>query len=146
MKQCKKLTAFFLAFAMILSLAGSTGAKAATSMTVTLYVAQDSKVMIKPVTVTLTDADKKDFGVDLATDKLTPLHALAKYYQTVKNVSDADMKNYITPAKGAISAIKLDPKDSGSASASGLDSVYWMWAENGNNVMVNEEETANKGY
>ena len=105
MKQCKKLTAFFLAFAMILSLAGSTGAKAATSMTVTLYVAQDSKVMIKPVTVTLTDADKKDFGVDLATDKLTPLHALAKYYQTVKNVSDADMKNYITPAKGAISAI-----------------------------------------
>ena len=66
MKQCKKLTAFFLAFAMILSLAGSTGAKAATSMTVTLYVAQDSKVMIKPVTVTLTDADKKDFGVDLA--------------------------------------------------------------------------------
>lgn len=146
MKQCKKLTAFFLAFAMILSLAGSIGAKAATSMTVTLYVAQDSKVMIKPVTVTLTDADKKDFGVDLATDKLTPLHALAKYYQTVKNVSDADMKNYITPAKGAISAIKLDPKDSGSASASGLDSVYWMWAENGNNVMVNEEETANKGY
>ena len=93
MKQCKKLTAFFLAFAMILSLAGSTGAKAATSMTVTLYVAQDSKVMIKPVTVTLTDADKKDFGVDLATDKLTPLHALAKYYQTVKNVSNADMKN-----------------------------------------------------
>ena len=146
MKQFKKLTAFFLAFAMVLSLAGSTGAKAATSMTVTLYVAQDNKVMIKPVTVTLTDADKKDFGVDLATDKLTPLHALAKYYQTVKNVSDADMKNYITPAKGAISAIKLDPKDSGSASASDLNSVYWMWAENGNNVMVNKEASENLGY
>lgn len=146
MKQFKKLTAFFLAFAMVLSLAGSTGAKAATSMTVTLYVAQDNKVMIKPVTVTLTDADKKDFGVDLATDKLTPLHALAKYYQTVKSVSDADMKNYITPAKGAISAIKLDPKDSGSASASDLNSVYWMWAENGNNVMVNKEASENLGY
>ena len=73
MKQCKKLTAFFLAFAMILSLAGSTGAKAATSMTVTLYVAQDSKVMIKPVTVTLTDADKKDYGIGLSTETLTPL-------------------------------------------------------------------------
>ena len=59
MKQCKNLPPFSPGFAMILSLAGSTGAKAATSMTVTLYVAQDSKVMIKPVTVTLTDADKR---------------------------------------------------------------------------------------
>ena len=79
MKNKKKLLSVLLVFVMTVSVFHGYAAKAADTVKVTLRLEQDNKTLVTPVEVTLTDADKKDYGIGLSTKTLTPLHALAKY-------------------------------------------------------------------
>ena len=78
MKNKKKLLSVLLVFVMTVSVFHGYAAKAADTVKVTHRLEQDNKTLVTPVEVTLTDEDKKDYGIDLSTETLTPLHALAK--------------------------------------------------------------------
>jgi hypothetical protein len=147
MKQAKKLWSLLLAFVLVLSLTNGFTAKAdttdtATSITVTLRVEQDDATLVAPVKITLTDEDKKSFGIGLSTDTLTPLHALAKYMEQYANATDETMDNYIyINAYGYLSGISKDGKISGEnpdngTSSSGNDNCYWMYKINNQNYLI----------
>lgn len=109
-------------------------AKAADTVKVTLRLEQDNKTLVTPVEVTLTDEDKKDYGIDLSTETLTPLHALAKYLTEKKGATTETMKNYIMASKSQyglyVTGISIDGKSDGSASSDALDGVNWGYAVN----------------
>ena len=67
MKNKKKLLSLLLVFIMALTMFQGFAAKAESSITVTLRVEQDEATLVPPVQVTLTDADKKDYGIGLDT-------------------------------------------------------------------------------
>ena len=77
---------------------------------------------------------KKDYGIDLSTETLTPLHALAKYLTEKKGATTETMKNYIMASKSQyglyVTGISIDGKSDGSASSDGLDGVNWMYTVN----------------
>ena len=95
MKNKKKLLSVLLVFVMTVSVFHGYAAKAADTVKVTLRLEQDNKTLVTPVEVTLTDEDKKDYGIGLSTETLTPLHALAKYLTEKKGATTETMKNYI---------------------------------------------------
>ena len=101
---------------------------------VTLRLEQDNKTLVTPVEVTLTDEDKKDYGIGLSTETLTPLHALAKYLTEKKGATTETMKNYIMASKSQyglyVTGISIDGKSDGSASSDALDGVNWGYAVN----------------
>lgn len=132
MKNKKKHLSLLLVLVMVLSMVSGYVAKAETSITVTLRVEQDEATLIAPVQVTLTDADKKDYGIGLDTDKLTPLHALAKYMSEKKGATDATMEQYIQASESQyglfLEGISTDGASSGSPAAGSQDGVSWMFA------------------
>lgn len=134
MKNKKKLLSVLLVFVMTVSVFHGYAAKAADTVKVTLRLEQDNKTLVTPVEVTLTDEDKKDYGIDLSTETLTPLHALAKYLTEKKGATTETMKNYIMASKSQyglyVTGISIDGKSDGSASSDGLDGVNWMYTVN----------------
>lgn len=134
MKNKKKLLSVLLVFVMTVSVFHGYAAKAADTVKVTLRLEQDNKTLVTPVEVTLTDADKKDYGIDLSTETLTPLHALAKYLTEKKGATTETMKNYIMASKSQyglyVTGISIDGKSDGSASSDALDGVNWGYAVN----------------
>ena len=134
MKNKKKLLSVLLVFVMTVSVFHGYVAKAADTVKVTLRLEQDNKTLVTPVEVTLTDEDKKDYGIDLSTETLTPLHALAKYLTEKKGATTETMKNYIMASKSQyglyVTGISIDGKSDGSASSDGLDGVNWMYTVN----------------
>lgn len=134
MKNKKKLLSVLLVFVMTVSVFHGYAAKAADTVKVTLRLEQDNKTLVTPVEVTLTDEDKKDYGIGLSTETLTPLHALAKYLTEKKGATTETMKNYIMAREESyglkLNGISIDGKSDGSASSDGLDDVYWMYAVN----------------
>ena len=133
-KNKKKLLSVLLVFVMTVSVFHGYAAKAADTVKVTLRLEQDNKTLVTPVEVTLTDEDKKDYGIDLSTETLTPLHALAKYLTEKKGATTETMKNYIMASKSQyglyVTGISIDGKSDGSASSDGLDGVNWMYTVN----------------
>ena len=119
---------------MTISVFHGYAAKAADTVKVTLRLEQDNATLVTPVEVTLTDADKKDYGIGLSTETLTPLHALAKYLTEKKGATTETMKNYITASKSQyglyVTGISIDGKSDGSASSDALDGVNWGYAVN----------------
>lgn len=140
MKNKKKHLSLLLVLVMVLTMASGYAAKAETSITVMLRVEQDEATLITPVSVTLTDADKKDFGIGLDTDKLTPLHALAKYMSEKKGAPDATMKQYIKASESQyglfLEGICTNGTSSGSPAAGSQDGVSWMFAANNTSPSV----------
>lgn len=134
MKNKKKLLSVLLVFVMTISVFHGYAAKAADTVKVTLRLEQDNKTLVTPVEVTLTDEDKKDYGIGLSTETLTPLHALAKYLTEKKGATTETMKNYITASKSQyglyVTGISIDGKSDGSASSDALDGVNWGYAVN----------------
>lgn len=134
MKNKKKLLSVLLVFVMTVSVFHGYVAKAADTVKVTLRLEQDNKTLVTPVEVTLTDEDKKDYGIDLSTETLTPLHALAKYLTEKKGATTETMKNYIMASKSQyglyVTGISIDGKSDGSASSDALDGVNWGYAVN----------------
>lgn len=134
MKNKKKLLSVLLVFVMTVSVFHSYAAKAADTVKVTLRLEQDNKTLVTPVEVTLTDEDKKDYGIGLSTETLTPLHALAKYLTEKKGATTETMKNYIMASKSQyglyVTGISIDGKSDGSASSDALDGVNWGYAVN----------------
>ena len=134
MKNKKKLLSVLLIFVMTVSVFHGYAAKAADAVKVTLRLEQDNKTLVTPVEVTLTDEDKKDYGIGLSTETLTPLHALAKYLTEKKGATTETMKNYITASESQyglyVTGINIDGKSDGSASSDGLDGVNWGYAVN----------------
>lgn len=134
MKNKKKLLSVLLVFVMTVSVFHGYAAKAADAVKVTLRLEQDNATLVTPVEVTLTDADKKDYGIGLSTETLTPLHALAKYLTEKKGATTETMKNYIMASEGQyglfVTGINIDGKSDGSASSDGLDGVNWMYTVN----------------
>lgn len=134
MKNKKKLLSVLLVFVMTISVFHGYAAKAADTVKVTLRLEQDNKTLVTPVEVTLTDEDKKDYGIGLSTETLTPLHALAKYLTEKKGATTETMKNYITASESQyglyVTGINIDGKSDGSASSDGLDGVNWGYAVN----------------
>ena len=134
MKNKKKLLSVLLIFFMTVSVFHGYAAKAADTVKVTLRLEQDNKTLVTPVEVTLTDEDKKDYGIGLSTETLTPLHALAKYLTEKKGATTETMKNYITASESQyglyVTGINIDGKSDGSASSDGLDGVNWGYAVN----------------
>ena len=134
MKNKKKLLSVLLVFVMTVSVFHGYAAKAADTVKVTLRLEQDNKTLVTPVEVTLTDEDKKDYGIGLSTETLTPLHALAKYLTEKKGATTETMKNYImanTSQYGLyVTGINIDGKSDGSASSDALDGVNWGYAVN----------------
>lgn len=134
MKNKKKLLSVLLVFVMTVSVFHGYAAKAADTVKVTLRLEQDNKTLVTPVEVTLTDADKKDYGIGLSTKTLTPLHALAKYLTEKKGATTETMKNYImanTSQYGLfVNGISIDGNSDGSASSDALDGVNWGYAVN----------------
>ena len=134
MKNKKNLLSVLLVFVMTVSVFHGYAAKAADTVKVTLRLEQDNKTLVTPVEVTLTDEDKKDYGIDLSTETLTPLHALAKYLTEKKGATTETMKNYIMASKSQyglyVTGISIDGKSDGSASSDGLDGVNWMYTVN----------------
>ena len=63
MKNKKKLLSVLLVFVMTVSVFHGYAAKAADTVKVTLRLEQDNKTLVTPVEVTLTDEDKKDYGL-----------------------------------------------------------------------------------
>ena len=140
MKNKKKLLSVLLVFVMTVSVFHGYAAKAADAVKVTLRLEQDNKTLVTPVEVTLTDADKKDYGIGLSTETLTPLHALAKYLTEKKGATTETMKNYIMASKSQyglyVTGISIDGKSDGSASSDGLDDVFWSYTVNNTNPGV----------
>ena len=135
MKNKKKLLSVLLIFVMTVSVFHGYAAKAADTVKVTLRLEQDNKTLVTPVEVTLTDEDKKDYGIGLSTETLTPLHALAKYLTEKKGATTETMKNYIMASESSygglyVNGISIDGKSDGSASSDGLDGVNWMYTVN----------------
>ena len=134
MKNKKKLLSVFLVFVMTVSVFHGYAAKAADTVKVTLRLEQDNKTLVTPVEVTLTDADKKDYGIGLSTKTLTPLHALAKYLTEKKGATTETMKNYIMASTSQyglfVNGISIDGNSDGSASSDALDGVNWGYAVN----------------
>ena len=134
MKNKKKLLSVLLIFVMTVSVFHGYAAKAADTVKVTLRLEQDNKTLVTPVEVTLTDEDKKYYGIGLSTETLTPLHALAKYLTEKKGATTETMKNYITASESQyglyVTGINIDGKSDGSASSDGLDGVNWGYAVN----------------
>ena len=134
MKHTKKLVSLLLTFVMVMSLTNSFVAKAATTITVTLRVEQDDASVITPVTVTLTEEDQKDFGIGLPTDKLTPLHALAKYFTEKKGATDETLSKYIIASRSEyglyLTGISADGNSSGNPSTNAQSDVYWSYTVN----------------
>ena len=73
----------------------ATTVKAEDSITVTLHVAQDQSTMVLPTKITLSTTEISDYGIQLPTDKVTPLHALAEYYVITENATKDNMSSYI---------------------------------------------------
>lgn len=140
MKNKKKLLSVLLVFVMTVSVFHGYAAKAADAVKVTLRLEQDNATLVTPVEVTLTDADKKDYGIGLSTKTLTPLHALAKYLTEKKGATTETMKNYIMASEGQyglyVTGINIDGKSDGSASSDGLDGVNWMYTVNNTDTGV----------
>ena len=134
MKNKKKLLSVLLVFVMTVSVFHGYAAKAADTVKVTLRLEQDNKTLVTPVEVTLTDEDKKDYGIGLSTETLTPLHALAKYLTEKKGATTETMKNYIMASTSQyglyVTGINIDGKSDGSASSDALDGVNWMYTVN----------------
>lgn len=134
MKNKKKLLSLLLVFIMALTMFQGFAAKAESSITVTLRVEQDEATLVPPVQVTLTDADKKDYGIGLETETLTPLHALAKYLTEKKGATDDTMRNYIKASQSQyglyVEGINTDGTSDGSPSAGTQDGTSWMYAVN----------------
>ena len=134
MKNKKKLLSVLLVFVMTVSVFHGYAAKAADTVKVTLRLEQDNKTLVTPVEVTQTDEDKKDYGIGLSTETLTPLHALAKYLTEKKGATTETMKNYIMASKSQyglyVTGISIDGKSDGSASSDALDGVNWGYAVN----------------
>ena len=134
MKNKKKLLSVLLVFVMTVSVFHGYVAKAADTVKVTLRLEQDNKTLVTPVEVTLTDADKKDYGIGLSTKTLTPLHALAKYLTEKKGATTETMKNYIMASTSQyglfVNGISIDGNSDGSASSDALDGVNWGYAVN----------------
>lgn len=134
MKRTKKQLSLVLVLVMALTVLNGYAAKANATITVTLRVEQDEKTLIPPVEVTLTEADKKSYGIGLSTETLTPLHALAKYLSVTKNASDETMKNFIQASESQyglfLEGINTDGSSSGSPAAGSQDGVSWMFAVN----------------
>lgn len=134
MKNKKKLLSVLLVFVMTVGVFHGYAAKAADAVKVTLRLEQDNKTLVTPVEVTLTDEDKKDYGIGLSTETLTPLHALAKYLTEKKGATTETMKNYIMASKSQyglyVTGISIDGKSDGSASSDALDGVNWMYTVN----------------
>ena len=140
MKNKKKLLSLLLVFFMALTMFQGFAAKAESSITVTLRVEQDEATLVPPVQVTLTDADKKDYGIGLGTETLTPLHALAKYLTEQKGATDETMKNYIKASQSQyglyVEGINTDGTSDGSPSAGTQDGTSWMYAVNNTSPSV----------
>ena len=140
MKNKKKLLSVLLVFVMTVSVFHGYAAKAADTVKVTLRLEQDNKTLVTPVEVTLTDEDKKDYGIGLSTETLTPLHALAKYLTEKKGATTETMKNYIMASTSQyglyVTGINIDGKSDGSASSDALDGVNWMYTVNNTNTGV----------
>ena len=140
MKNKKKLLSVLLIFVMTVSVFHGYAAKAADAVKVTLRLEQDNKTLVTPVEVTLTDEDKKDYGIGLSTETLTPLHALAKYLTEKKGATTETMKNYITASESQyglyVNGISIDGKSDGSASSDALDGVNWMYTVNNTDTGV----------
>lgn len=140
MKNKKKLLSVLLVFVMTVSVFHGYAAKAADAVKVTLRLEQDNKTLVTPVEVTLTDADKKDYGIGLSTKTLTPLHALAKYLTEKKGATTETMKNYIMASTSQyglyVTGISIDGKSDGSASSDTLDGVNWMYTVNNTDTGV----------
>lgn len=141
MKNKKKLLSVLLVFVMTVSVFHGYAAKAADAVKVTLRLEQDNKTLVTPVEVTLTDADKKDYGIGLSTETLTPLHALAKYLTEKKGATTETMKNYIMASESSygglyVNGISIDGKSDGSASSDALDGVNWMYTVNNTDTGV----------
>ena len=140
MKNKKKLLSVLLVFVMTVSVFHGYAAKAADAVKVTLRLEQDNKTLVTPVEVTLTDADKKDYGIGLSTETLTPLHALAKYLTEKKGATTETMKNYIMASTSQyglyVTGINIDGKSDGSASSDALDGVNWMYTVNNTDTGV----------
>lgn len=134
MKNKKKLLSVLLVFVMTVSVFHGYAAKAADTVKVTLRLEQDNQTLVTPVEVTLTDEDKKDYGIGLSTETLTPLHALAKYLTEKKGATTETMKNYIMASTSQyglyVTDINIDGKSDGSASSDALDGVNWLYAVN----------------
>lgn len=134
MKNKKKLLSVLLVFVMTVSVFHGYAAKAADTVKVTLRLEQDNATLVTPVEVTLTDADKKDYGIGLSTKTLTPLHALAKYLTEKKGATTETMKNYIMASTSQyglfVNGISIDGNSDGSASSDALDGVNWGYAVN----------------
>lgn len=140
MKNKKKLLSVLLVFVMTVSVFHGYAAKAADTVKVTLRLEQDNKTLVTPVEVTLTDEDKKDYGIGLSTETLTPLHALAKYLTEKKSATTETMKNYIMASESQyglyVNGISIDGKSDGSASSDALDGVNWMYTVNNTDTGV----------
>lgn len=140
MKNKKKLLSVLLVFVMTVSVFHGYAAKAADTVKVTLRLEQDNKTLVTPVEVTLTDEDKKDYGIGLSTETLTPLHALAKYLTEKKGATTETMKNYIMASTSQyglyVTGISIDGKSDGSASSDTLDGVNWMYTVNNTDTGV----------
>ena len=140
MKNKKKLLSVLLVFVMTVSVFHGYAAKAADTVKVTLSLEQDNKTLVTPVEVTLTDEDKKDYGIGLSTETLTPLHALAKYLTEKKGATTETMKNYIMASESQyglyVNGISIDGKSDGSASSDALDGVNWMYTVNNTDTGV----------
>ena len=140
MKNKKKLLSVLLVFVMTVSVFHGYAAKAADTVKVTLRLEQDNKTLVTPVEVTLTDADKKDYGIGLSTKTLTPLHALAKYLTEKKGATTETMKNYIMASTSQyglfVNGISIDGNSDGSASSDALDGVNWGYAVNNTDPRV----------
>lgn len=133
--RCRKILLFLIfIFALALSWECRPAAKAADTLTITLRVEQDEYTLIPPVQVTLTEADKKDYGIGLPTDIITPLHALAKYMIENRGATEETMKNYITASRSSyglfVTGISTDGISDGSPAAGTQDNVSWMFAVN----------------
>lgn len=152
-KQFNRLFAFVLAIALAIPvLGGQNFAKASDTVTVTLRIEQDNATLLAPVSVTLTEDDKKnDFGIGLSTDETaaySPLRAFAKYL-TEKGVKKEDMSKYIIAAPsewGGLYVTGLSTKGDGigAASSEKLDNVYWMYNVNNESGAVSMSEYALK--
>lgn len=123
-----------MTIAITFAFAGSIVSRADTSITVTLRIEQDAATELLPVSVTLTDADKRDFGIGLSTETLTPLHALAKYLAEEKKVADTDMSRYIIASPSSyglyVTGISIKGDGTGSASVNSDPQVYWNYRVN----------------
>lgn len=143
MKNTKKLTAFLLSFALLLSSVYVQPAKAAntetkTEVTVSLRMETDSDTAVTPTQVTMTENDlQNDFGIGLATGAAatySPVRAFAKYLATEKQVTNADMSKYIIMRPSSWGGYFVSGLcTSGDAiGAAGIDpQVSWMYSVNG---------------